>query len=349
MRKWDLNLLVLVGAVLGIFSLFMPWYTVTYGHPYVPGEPSVIDLVISPSEVLSGEVAVRDYSGLPNASSLYLMILFFVGALLAVFSPLCGLIQVFAAPLFLLSCNGDIGLTLRHDTVGVEYGAWVALVSSAMVFAGLLLPVSVRSRRFSRDVSNRLFTFIPQNILASRLNILAFVGAVVCVFSLALPWATLSSSSSAGVSVEYASSYLSGGLSSTDATIPSVTAADATVLFLVSVLVVGGSFVAFVSPLGCVSVLAGVALFYYEMRVFTDTYLSVHYPMNDWRINYGLGFGMSVAGGIILVLSMIHPVGLQPGMGKVPFPERLLVWGLEAGPSEHREAPPQGVPGPARD
>ena len=324
MRKWDFNLFVVLGAILGIFASMLPWYSMTIVGPATSYDPATAEEVSSPADLFLGERGITHATTPIQMISLMLMVVFVASAFLSLHSPICGLAQAVSVPSFMISIGLDFTYTSRRVMFEMEYGAWIALLSSAIVLIGLILPIGGRTWKKMDGLYGRLFTFRQDDVMSARVNLLAFIGACLVLMSLALPNAIMMRNDYS-MSEEYPSSYLSGGLDLEGATIPAVTGVDPSVLFAVSILLVGGALLSIVTPLGGLGTLSGLALFWSSVLVPSSSYVAYTW-LDGLAVRIGVGSVVAAVGAIVLMVSIVRPVGPVRGQGQKGLRHRILIW-----------------------
>lgn len=324
MRKWDFNLFVVLGAILGIFASILPWYTLITTGPATSNGTNQFEETVSPADVFLGERGVTWDLGPLDTISLMLMVVFVAGAVLSLHSPICGLVQVVSVPSFMISIGMDFTYTDRRTMFEMEYGVWMALLSSAIVLIGLILPIGGRTWRKLDGLSGRLFTFPRGDVVSARVNLLAFIGACLVLMSLALPNAAMMRNDYA-MSYEYPSSYLGWETDSGWATIPAVTGASPYILFAVSLLLVGGAVSSMVTPMGGLATLSGLVLFWSNVLVPSSSYVAYTW-LDGLAVRIGVGSVVAAVGAIVLMVSIVRPVGPVRGQGQKGLCHRILIW-----------------------
>jgi len=139
------NLFCLVGAILGVLSLFMPWALL---HDRV--------------EQVNTNVGAFDFNQSPQAgysfpdNFRYSVILFVIGTIVAFVLPLGGVLQLIGSMGFMLT---TITYPSFGDTQVIFWiGAAIALISSIMVLIGFAYPSGVGYGTGRRTAMDRLLT-----------------------------------------------------------------------------------------------------------------------------------------------------------------------------------------------
>lgn len=139
-----MNVFGLIGAVLAVISLFLPW-------AMVEDKDSGDTITLGAFDFSE---TYRDRHLFPS-NFRYSVTIFLIGTTVAFFCPLGGILQ-------LIGCTGFIVTTLTtgFETVRMIFwiGALVALVSTTIVLASLVYPLGVGYEAGRRDVLGRLLT-----------------------------------------------------------------------------------------------------------------------------------------------------------------------------------------------
>lgn len=303
------NLLCLAGAALGLASLFLPWWQ---------GAELGLGLAIDRDYMLIQDVLLDP---MPYGTMfLIACTLFVVGTFLALWSPLGGLVQVPGALGFLALFGSEVGVRRGEDAIAL--GAYMGLISAAIVTVSLIIPLGVgysmerRARLRSLSSPAKFITVSRyENTDRIRLNALALLGALMALVCIAMPWSTLSTGSSSPEMVSEQRpllEYLSGSLST-----------PSSYVFII------GSAVALFCTLGVIVQMFGFVWFWAVFSGSMGTYPStVGGTMEE---SFGTGFYLSVLAMLVIALSIILPIGLGYYRRRKSVGSRLLVWG-KAGP-----------------
>jgi hypothetical protein len=134
--KWKINLLGLAGAIIGIVAIFSRWIGVS-----IVGF-NLIDVI----NLVNSEVAPQDYR--------FASILVIVGTIIALVSPLGGVLQIIGAPWFILVWAN------RHDgQIISSVGPYLAIASAIIVLASIVRPMGLGLMRGPFPVRSRLLVF----------------------------------------------------------------------------------------------------------------------------------------------------------------------------------------------
>ena len=139
MARVRLNILCLVGAVIGVVAVFSTWITV--GFMFWSREMNLIDV----------------YNQVESSSDLWLpAILCLIGAVVAFISPLGGVMQIVGVPLFISAFTSNTDGKLPSGI-----GPYLALVGAVIVLASLVYPIGVGYRQKPAGVLGRLLSISP--------------------------------------------------------------------------------------------------------------------------------------------------------------------------------------------
>lgn len=139
MARLRLNILCLVGAIIGVVAVFSTWITI--GFMFWSREMNLIDL----------------YNQVGSSSDFYLpAVLLLIGAVVAFVSPLGGILQVVGAPLFFSAFASN-----SENALPSGLGPYLAIVGALIVLGSLMYPVGIGYRQKPAGVIGRLFTISP--------------------------------------------------------------------------------------------------------------------------------------------------------------------------------------------
>ena len=138
------NVFCLVGAVLAVISLFLPWAMVQDKESGDTANLGAFDF----NETFLG---VHLFS----SNFRYSVTLFLIGTAIAFFCRLGGILQIIGSMGFIIST-----LTVRFETVDMVFwiGSLVAVVSAAFVLLSLVYPLGAGYEPGKRDALARLLT-----------------------------------------------------------------------------------------------------------------------------------------------------------------------------------------------
>ena len=138
------NVFCLVGAVLAVISLFLPWAMVQDKESGDIANLGAFDF----NETFLG-------IHLFSSNFHYSVTLFLIGTAIAFFCPLGGILQIIGSMGFIIST-----LTVRFETVDMVFwiGSLVAVVSAAFVLLSLVYPLGAGYEPGKRDALARLLT-----------------------------------------------------------------------------------------------------------------------------------------------------------------------------------------------
>ena len=139
MARVRLNILCLVGAVIGVIAVFSTWITV--GFMFWSREMNLIDV----------------YNQVNSSSDWWLpVVLCLIGAVISFVSPLGGVLQLIGAPLYISVFASDADGRLPSGI-----GPYLALASAVIVLASLIYPVGLGYRQKPVGVIGKLLTISP--------------------------------------------------------------------------------------------------------------------------------------------------------------------------------------------
>ncbi|MBN1677997.1 MAG: hypothetical protein JW880_05605 [Candidatus Thermoplasmatota archaeon] len=305
------NLLCLAGAAIGLVSLFFPWWQ---------GAEPGLGLMIDRDYMLVQDLLLDS----SEYGSLFVVActLFLVGTFFAFGSPIGGLVQIPGVMGFFALFGSEIGVHRGEDTVGL--GAYLGLISAAIVTVSLLLPLGIgyhlgqKARRASLSSASKFITISWYDETARiRLNLLALGGALIAFVCIALPWSTLSVVSPTPQEVVEQRplfDYLSGSL-----------ATPSSYVFII------GSAIALITTLGVIVQMVGLVWFW---AVFANSMGT--YPGRGGTLEeaFGTGFYISVVAMLMVAVSIIMPLGPGYYRRRKTARSRVFVWG-KAGAKAH--------------
>jgi len=141
------NIFCLVGAVLAVISLFLPWAMLQDKESGDTANLGAFDF----NQTFIG------YNLFPSNFG-YSVTIFLIGAAIAFFCPLGGILQLIGSVGFVISA-----MTVTFETVNMTFwiGAMVAVVSAAIVLMSLVYPLGTGYEEGRRDALGRLLTVSP--------------------------------------------------------------------------------------------------------------------------------------------------------------------------------------------
>ena len=158
----------------------------------------------------------------------------------------------------------------------------------------------------------------------AKVNFLSLIGATIGLASLAMPWILTRYGEVSQLST------LTGFLWSRGVPL-NVWAEPLITLnswFIPFVLLLAGTLLAFFTPLG--GLLQGGSLaWFYRLEVTRETYMAVPpttYYRAAWEGGFGVGFYVALLSMILIVFSLIKPIGMGYEGGKIPLKSRLYVF-----------------------
>ena len=143
------NLLAIIGGLLGVMCLLLPW-TVTN-----------VDSVFGDS---SSEMNLADYMHEDNASFSFAVVLFLLCSALVLVSPLGAVGQFFAWLIFLATVLEDLGTTetsIATITTSLGLGFVAGAVAWGLVLVSLIKPIGPGHAGTPRSAIERFLTWCP--------------------------------------------------------------------------------------------------------------------------------------------------------------------------------------------
>lgn len=164
MAEWRVNLLCLLGALIGLASFFMVW--------------GMIEGTNTPEWPLRDFLALESYRewAKPFAS------LFLIGCVIAFITPLGGLLEIAGVAGFLIGVVPDL------DGGGI--GLYVGVLSALIVTFSMIVPLGPGFKWGVFDFKSNFLTFAPVTTSTLRVNLLCVFGAVLGLAAMLIPWAS---------------------------------------------------------------------------------------------------------------------------------------------------------------
>lgn len=134
-----LNILGIVGALIGVVAVFSTWITV--GFMFWTKEMNLIDVF---NEVES------------SSDFWFPAVLCLIGTAVAFMSPLGGILQIVGVPLFISAFTSQ-----TDGEIPSGIGPYIALVGAVVVLASLLYPVGIGYSKKPVGIIGRLLTISP--------------------------------------------------------------------------------------------------------------------------------------------------------------------------------------------
>jgi hypothetical protein len=144
-----INLLAIVGGLLGVMCILLPW-TVTH--------------IESPFGDSSSEMIMTDFIHESDSAFSFAVVLFLLGSALALITPLGGVGQFFGWLIFLAAILDDLGTeqtAIADVTVSLGLGFGVGLVAFALVFLSMIKPMGPGHAQIPNDPRGRFLTWCP--------------------------------------------------------------------------------------------------------------------------------------------------------------------------------------------
>ncbi len=299
------NLLCLVGAFMGAFSVTLEWLTQTFDTRYGP-TTTHFDLM-----GLLG-------SGMADQSLVFAAGLFVAGTLIAFITPYAGFMQVGGLLIFFGKVVPGI---LAEKNVGV--GAIFGIASTILVLYSLFNPVGLGIPKSHSGPSGNYLTVACRD-KSFHANALCIIGAGLAVIAVFLPWAsTTIVSASDGLTSVYPATPVDdvSGQTGYEGVGTQAFAVTITVLF-------AGVVFSFLTPVGGFVQLLAVALFYGNISDLL-TIGSQQPEFTFFRTELAYGFFVGIVAVGITILSFFFTLEGRPvkDLFKV---ERILTWTLRA-------------------
>ena len=151
---WDLNLLCIAGACVGVTALFLAWISESAAWAVDSREPTILDMVVSQRATLvSGEV----YS---VAAALFL-----AGSISAFATPAGGILQSISLVVFAQGITESGNEMMWIHPQELRIGMYLGVVSCCLVLTSLLSPLGTGTLRPGKSrkigVVKRLLTITP--------------------------------------------------------------------------------------------------------------------------------------------------------------------------------------------
>lgn len=273
------NLLCLLGASMGILSIFLNWRTFVVEEP--PGTAVSIHYETLSSIFAHATPAPPDF--------LLPALLFIACTFLSLLTPLAGLIQLPAAMLVYSSMIIQVNL-FGHPPYSYHYypevGLLIALVSSVIVIASLFAPVGTGLRIGISDFRCRIRAFQTNAAKDGRrrldVNIICLVGGLIGLLSLAFPWVSALSMPNPGIQTP-------------------IDMVQGTVFVAVAGFIIG-AFASIITPLAVSLQIAGSILVVSSMNAFLAS------PFHQWDIGAFLpGFYVGLISIAVIIVGIIFP------------------------------------------
>ncbi len=342
MRKWDANIICLVGLILGIIALFLPWHAPTstdFGELLVPTE--------TPLDAFLG------FNHYKTISVDAPMLIFLIAVLMAFITPLAGPILLMGASIALIHISeyeytslfprtgpGRDIAELTWPTMMPGPGLWMAFSAAVITIIGLLLPLGYSSKVHRSDISARLLTIRPRDFWRSKINLLCTIGLMISLLSLMLPWGSVVVDhpiSPTTIFLDYPSHYLTGSPDQDAYSITNLSGVSYAIIAACMLLFLAGVMVSAISPIGGLLQLMGASAYLWILNgisgdrvVVDDSLLLADFHWVGYLIchaNIGPGSILGLIGAIVVTSSMIWPASIHHRSAPANLSERLLTWG----------------------
>lgn len=278
-----LNLLCLIGAAIGIASIFLYWRSFVFGFH----REGIIGQV--QFETLSSFFSMRMIA---MSSNLVLLgLLFIIGTIISLFSPAGSFVQlpsvllIFPEMLPQINYFGHVGVYFQ---ISPDIGPFIALISSLIVLASLFVPLGTGLKIGILNLRKKLLVIHVEIDKDSErhldLNLICLVGAFVGVLSLITPWVSANSLP-----------YPFGLMSPIDLLQSSY--------FSVIGAFIIGTLASFATPLGVTIQIAGIGMVMTGMNRLLSSAFHVS------EAGYFLpGFYIGIISIVIIIIGIIHPI-----------------------------------------
>jgi len=307
--KLRINVLCMVGAILGIIALNYRWFLI--GSPY------------------------GNQGGFPAAFTPVFMV-FLLGSIIALASPLGGFLQLYGCSSFFYvfaqssTWRNDIDPTL--DVGWFPYMTPIvilAIVATAITLASLIFPLGIGFHKGLIKKFSRFLTVSSVDTEPSsrnlKINSFCLAGAIIGLGSAFLIWISgipvLFPQGGASLSaIDYA--YCPNGAPLL-AAITNLMFQYSEIHFAIIIFLVGTG-LALVTPLGGFLQLSGLIAFW----SFTGESMGTHvaHPEVEWTLSYGPGSYVALFAVFIVLSSPIFQACLYRRAEKPSLRERFLVW-----------------------
>jgi hypothetical protein len=145
--KWRVNILPLVGVIIGMVAIFSVWYSVHDGGLLPLNQPerdyNLIDAaILEHPSFIGGQIWIIGAW------------LFITGTIIAILSPLGGIIQMIG-----LWMGPFIGVGISQGVYGSVWPSFLAMVSSIICCISIVKPFGLNYSRRPLKLKDRLLTF----------------------------------------------------------------------------------------------------------------------------------------------------------------------------------------------
>lgn len=139
-QRLSINYLALTGVLTGIIALITPWIVVASLSGLVSDD--LIGVMVTYSEG-SGGVLIAT-------------VLFLIGTILAVITPLSGIIQLIGIAIFFPACSNLVAYSYY---LWPGAGPYLGIVSALFLLAAMIKPIGIRKGRVRLSLRQRIVTF----------------------------------------------------------------------------------------------------------------------------------------------------------------------------------------------
>jgi len=295
-KDWRKNYLCLIGATIGLVSIFLPWQTswITGGSPVL--DYLFRDLGYHDSSLLE----IVTWRNSTNMILVFGVWIFTISSIAVFFSPIAGISQIIG-----LSMVGFYIVTVPQTlflgiTIGISLstGFFIALIGAMLSIASLIRPIGQGYAKGLLFLGDRILTLNPlQRLYADfnlRINQVALIGMFIGIISLFASW--------------FIAAAGSNGLNAMD--VITTRNMDDTLVFATMLFLIGTIF-SLMTPAALLLQLSGLTIFVADLTGFF----------------IGLGVYLGFASAIILLVSMFRTSLMRPWTSKRLI-SRLLTFGL---------------------
>jgi hypothetical protein len=164
-RNWRINILALIGAIIGLISIFIIWKTEAYG--FIRGVQEE-DAAIYNFNILNMISLGGSYPGTFIDPIVGIIVL--SGVIMSFLTPIGGIIEVIGASVFIISegrlpVYGD-----WHWGLTIYWGSFLALASGVILIFSIYKPMYRKSDKGPIEKKERLLTFSKLPALPLSVN-----------------------------------------------------------------------------------------------------------------------------------------------------------------------------------
>lgn len=297
-KDWRKNYLCLIGATLGLVSIFLPWQTswITSGNPLL--DNLFRDLGNHDSSLLE----IVTWRNSTNMILVFGVWIFTISSIAVFLSPIASISQIIGLSMvgFYIATVPQslfLGITMG---ISLSFGFFIALIGTILSIASLIRPIGQGYAKGFLFLGDRILTLNPlQRLYADfnlRINQIALIGAFIGIISLFVSWFVATSAST--------------GLSAIDVL---TTRNMNDILVIAAMLFLIGTITSLITPTALLIQLTGLIIFVADSTGFS----------------IGLGVLLGFSSAIVLFISFFRTSLLHP-MSSKRLISRLLTFGLKA-------------------